>query len=159
MWFTISINIVRRSINQLYRYIVRLSVKTTRPGSRLNLKAVRVLFLVTTLNSTGQCEHFLNLVWFYRSLYLILGLYFNSGASLTVMKPVQKRWFNTLDARSRSTDFAQTSLRHQKSVDRRHGISTPAPEVGRPTALYINASRQKSVDWLCFLMHTGTFVF
>ena len=32
---------------------------------------------------------------------------------------------NSLDARSRSTDFAQTSLRCQKSVDRRHGISTP----------------------------------
>ena len=63
---------------------------------------------------------------------------------------------NTLDARSRSTDFAQTSLRCQKSVDRRHGISTPAPEVGRPTEWYIIASRQKSVDRLCFLMHTGT---
>ena len=46
---------------------------------------------------------------------------------------------NTLDARSRSTDFAQTSLRRQKSVDRRHGMSTPAPEVGRLTARYINA--------------------
>ena len=63
---------------------------------------------------------------------------------------------NTLDARSRSTDFAQTSLRRHKSVDRWHGMSTPAPEVGRPTALYINARRQKSVDRLCFLMHTGT---
>ena len=43
---------------------------------------------------------------------------------------------NTLDARIRSTDFAQTSPRRQKSVGRRHGIS--APEVGRPT-LFSNA--------------------
>ena len=67
-------------------------------------------------------------------------------------------YFNTLDARSQSTNFAQTSLRRQKSVDCWHGISTPAPEVGRPTARYINARRQKSVDRLCFLMHTGTWM-
>ena len=63
--------------------------------------------------------------------------------------------FNSLDARSRYTDFAQTSLRRQKSVYRRHGMLTHAPEVDIQTARCINASRQKSVYRLCFLMHTG----
>ena len=52
---------------------------------------------------------------------------------------------NSLDARSRYTDFAQTSLRRQKSIYRRHGMLTHAPEVGIPTARCINASRQKPV--------------
>ena len=64
--------------------------------------------------------------------------------------------FNSLDARSRYTDFAQTSLRGKKSVYRRHGMLTHAPEVVIPTARCINASRQKSVYRLCVLMHTGT---
>ena len=67
-------------------------------------------------------------------------------------------YFNTLDGRSLSTDFAQKKNfpTAPMSVDSQHGMSTPAPEVGRPTARYINARRQKSVDRLCFLMHTGT---
>ena len=65
---------------------------------------------------------------------------------------------NSLDATSRYTDFAQTSLRRQKSVYRRHGMLTHAPEVGIPTAWCINASRQKSVNRLCFLMHTGIWM-
>ena len=47
---------------------------------------------------------------------------------------------NPLDARSQSTDFAQTSLRCQESVDRLHGISTPMPGVCWPTARYMNAT-------------------
>ena len=39
----------------------------------------------------------------------------------------------------------QTSLRRQKLVYRRHGMSTPVPEVCIPTARCINARRQKSV--------------
>ena len=56
---------------------------------------------------------------------------------------------NSLDARSWYTDFAQTSLRHQKSVYHQHGMLTPVPEVGIPTARYTNARRQKSVYRLC----------
>ena len=40
---------------------------------------------------------------------------------------------NPLDARRRFTDFAQTSLRCQESVDRRHGIWTPRLVVCWPT--------------------------
>ena len=64
--------------------------------------------------------------------------------------------FNPLDARSRYTDFAQTSLRHQKSVYRWHGISTPLPEADIPVARYINATGQKPVYRICFLMRTGS---
>ena len=63
---------------------------------------------------------------------------------------------NPLDARSLYTDFAQTSLRRQKSVYRRHGISTPPPEAGVPAARYINATGQKPVYRICFLLCTGT---
>ena len=63
---------------------------------------------------------------------------------------------NSLDARSRYTDFAQTYLPRQNSVYRRHGMLTHAPEVGILTALCINVSSQKSVYRLCFLMYTGT---
>ena len=66
------------------------------------------------------------------------------------------KYINSLDARSRYTDFAQTSLQRQKSVYRRHGMLTHAPKVGIPTTRCINASRQNSVYRLCFLMHTGT---
>ena len=45
---------------------------------------------------------------------------------------------NPLDARSRYTDFAQTSLRRQKLVYRRHSISTSPPEAGIPY-LFSNA--------------------
>ena len=62
---------------------------------------------------------------------------------------------NPLDARSRYTDFAQTSLRCQKAVYRRHGMLLHAPEVGIPAARCIYASCQKTVYRLCFLMHTG----
>ena len=63
---------------------------------------------------------------------------------------------NPLNARSQYTDFAQTSLQCQKSVYRRHGISTPPPEAGIPAARYINAAGQKPVYRICFLMRTGT---
>ena len=63
---------------------------------------------------------------------------------------------NPLDARSRYTDFVETSLRHQKSVYRLHGISTPPPKSGIPAAWYINATGQKPVYRICFLMRTGT---
>ena len=45
-------------------------------------------------------------------------------------------YINPLDARRRYTDFAQTSLRRQKSVYRRRGISTPPPESGILAARY-----------------------
>ena len=83
--------------------------------------------------------------------------------------PIQQQWWrsetffkykqltiNPLDARSRYTDFAQTSLRCQKSVYRRHGISTPPPESGIPAARYINPTGQKPVYQICFLMRTDT---
>ena len=41
--------------------------------------------------------------------------------------------FNSLDARSRYTNFAQTYLPRQNSVYRRHGMLTHAPEVGIQT--------------------------
>ena len=52
------------------------------------------------------------------------------------------RILNPLDARSRYTDFAQTSY--------------TAPEVGIQAARYINATGQKPVYRICFLMRTGT---
>ena len=42
--------------------------------------------------------------------------------------------------RRRYTGFAQTSLRRQTPVYRRHGISTPPPISGIPVARYINAT-------------------
>ena len=82
---------------------------------------------------------------------VVTGLQHNDHFAPTLKQlswlPIKSRIdFNTLDARSRSTDFAQTFIWRQKSVDRRHGISTPAPEVGRPTARYINA-RSRSTDF------------
>ena len=62
---------------------------------------------------------------------------------------------NPLDARSRYTDFAQTSLRHQNAVYRLHGLLPHAPEVGIPAARCITASRRKTVYSICFLKHTG----
>ena len=53
------------------------------------------------------------------------------------VRNIVNRMVNPLDARSRYTDFAQTFLRRQKSVYRRHGISTPPPEAGIPVARYI----------------------
>ena len=59
------------------------------------------------------------------------------------------KFVNTLDARSRYIDFAQTSLRRQKSVYRRHGILTHAPEVGIPTArVSTPAARSRYTDFV-----------
>ena len=69
---------------------------------------------------------------------------------------MEEERLNPLDAKSRYTDFAQTSLRCQKSVYRWHGISTQPPEAGIPAAWYINVTGQKPVYRICFLMHTGT---
>ena len=49
-------------------------------------------------------------------------------------RPLLFHSLNPLDARSRYTDLAQTSLRRQKSVYRRHCKSTPPPESGIPAA-------------------------
>ena len=57
-------------------------------------------------------------------------------------------YFNPLDARSWYTDFAQTSLRRQKSVYRRHGMSTRVPEVCIPTARCINARPEVGIQTL-----------
>ena len=51
---------------------------------------------------------------------------------------------NSLDARSRYTDFAQTSLRRQNAVYRWHGMLLHTPEVGIPAARCITASRRKT---------------
>ena len=64
-------------------------------------------------------------------------------------------YYCPLDARSRYTDFAQTSIRRQKAVYRRHAMLPHAPDVGIPVARCITASRWKTVYRLCFLMHTG----
>ena len=64
-------------------------------------------------------------------------------------------YINQLDARSRYTDFAQTSLRRQNAVYRRHGMLPHTPEVSIPATRCITASRRKTVYSICFLMHTG----
>ena len=62
---------------------------------------------------------------------------------------------NPLDARRRYTDFAQTSLRRQTAVYRLNGLLPHVPEDGIPAARCITDPRRKTVDNLCFLMHTG----
>ena len=63
---------------------------------------------------------------------------------------------NPLDARRRYTCFAQTSLRRQTPVYRRHGIFNATAKLRYTGGMVYQRHRPNSVYQLCFLMHTGT---
>ena len=74
------------------------------------------------------------------------GIQYHHGKSWTISEyHGNVMEFNPFDARSRYTDFAQTSLRRQKAVYRRYDMLLHAPEVGIPAARCIYASRRKPV--------------